>query len=429
MSILDTLKNINKDGIYKLTKVQDLVKCGCCSKTIDKNNDLDITHSSHLDCWIHQSCLDSLETCSVCNLKSFHLEQGICSRCMRSQHIRSYGHKPETEYHRVNTKRNKPMISYNSMSRVGIPILHFGVEIEIDHHCEEEDYDNSIVVDGTATASLVGMVGRALKGTNLFYCKSDGSLSDVGVEVVSHPFSWNFWKTYGQNIYDTLFNTLLASGYASSESSETGMHIHISKDSVSKSQLLKLLWFMYESPKFMELIAQRTSSYARMDYRSLIGYQPEFIHKFKTRLKYLSSIAKYKSSDNQDRYSMINLQNSRTIEFRMFNGTLNIQTLSKAIEFIHSLLAYCAQCSIRDIVNKDTEEVRVDKFIQFLSKNQSKYINLCLFLNEEMGLSVQKKNKYFTDARTRLGRKMMYQGFTSDRTTKDYNLDTKGMIL
>ena len=46
-----------------------------------------------------------------------------------------------------------------------------------------------------------------------------------------------------------------------------------------------------------------------------------------------------------------------------------------------------------------------------------------------MGLSVQKKNKYFTDARTRLGRKMMYQGFTSDRTTKNYNLDTKGMIL
>ena len=58
MSILDTLKNINKDGIYKLTKVKDLVKCGCCSKTIDKNNDLDITHSSHLDCWIHQSCLE-----------------------------------------------------------------------------------------------------------------------------------------------------------------------------------------------------------------------------------------------------------------------------------------------------------------------------------------------------------------------------------
>ena len=186
---------------------------------------------------------------------------------------------------------------------------------------------------------------------------------------------------------------------------------------------------MYESPKFMKLIAQRTSSYARMDYRSLIGYEPDFIHKFKTRLKYLSNIAKYKSSDNQDRYSMINLQNSKTIEFRMFNGTLNIQTLSKAIEFIHSLLAYCAQCSIRDIVNRDTEDVRVDNYIQFLSKNQSKYINLCLFLNEEMGLSTQKKNKYFTDARTRLGRKMMYQGFNNDRSTKHYNLDTKGMVL
>jgi hypothetical protein len=56
-------------------------------------------------------------------------------------------------------------------------------------------------------------------------------------------------------------------------------------------------------------------------------------------------------------------------------------------------------------------------------------MNLCLFLNEEMGLSTQKKNKYFTDARTRLGRKMIYQGFNNGRTTKDYNLDTKGMML
>ena len=142
MSILDTLKNINKDGIYKLTKVQDLVKCGCCSKTIDKNNDLDITHSSHLDRWIHQSCLDGLEVCSSCGKKAFHLEQGICSRCMSSQHVRSYGHKPETQFHRVNTKRNKPMISYNSKSRVGIPILHFGVEIEIDQQLSIEQIHN-----------------------------------------------------------------------------------------------------------------------------------------------------------------------------------------------------------------------------------------------------------------------------------------------
>lgn len=427
MSILNNLKNIGSDTINKLKDVANLQTCKVCSKTINTMKDDDAFYSNHLAGWYHNTCHDSLVSCSVCNRKAHHLEAGICSSCLNNTSVRSYSYKPDTLFHRVNPKKKMPLQAYSSNSRHGLPIMHFGVEIEVDHHVTEEEYNSSIILDGNNFASLVNIIGSALRNCNLFYCKTDSSLSDDGIEVVSHPFSWNFWKTYGQDIYDTLFNTLLSSGYSSAESSEGGMHIHISKNAISSSQLLKLLWFVYESPKFIKLIAQRTSSYADIDYPSLVGWS---LDTFKKKLSALTRIAKRKYSSEQSRYTAMNFANDQTIEFRIFNGTLNIMTLSKNIEFLHSLISYCSQTPINTIVNKKKEETRVDNYLQFLANNQSKYMNLCLFLNSEMDLSSQKKNKYFSEARTRLGRKMVIDSvFNNGRTTNQFKLDRKGVMV
>ena len=427
MSILNNLKNIGSDTINKLKDVANLKTCIVCSGAINTSKDDNVHYSNHLNGWYHNSCHDSLGNCNVCNRKSHHLESGICPSCMNNTSIRSYSYKPEALFHRVNPRKNEPLQAYTSNSRHGLPILHFGVEIEVDHHVTEEEYSNSIILDGNNFASLVNIVGSALKNCNLFYCKTDSSLSDDGIEVVSHPFSWNFWKSYGQDIYDTLFNTLLSSGYSSAESSEGGMHIHISKDSLKSSQLLKLLWFVYESPKFMKLIAQRVSSFAYVDYSSLVGWQ---LDTYREKLSSLTKISKRKYSSDQSRYTAVNLSNDHTIEFRIFKGTLNIMTLSKAIEFIHSLVSYCSQTPIKEIVNRKNEDDRVDNYLKFLSRNQSKYMNLCLFLNAEMDLSTQKKNKYFTEARTRLGRKMVIDSvFNNGRSTNQFKLDRKGVVI
>lgn len=429
MDILKSLNNISSDSIEKLKEVSYLDKCKACNKTINTNNDTDddITFSNNLNAWIHRQCLSELPTCAVCNRASLHLEHNICSRCMNRSSIRSYSHKPDGRFHRVNTKKNRPLVSYNSTSRHGYPILHFGVEIEVDVKYDQDNYDNDIILEGNNFASLTSIIGSAFPSTELFYCKTDSSLSDDGIEVVSHPFSWNFWKTYGQTIYDTLFSTIRSSGYYSAEGAETGMHIHISKSAIRTSQLLKLLWFVYESPNFIELIAQRTSDYGLATYSSLMGYTPD---SFKDKLSKMTAIAKRKFSSNADRYTALNMEPSQTVEFRIFKGTLNIMTLSKAIEFIHSLLSYCSDASISDIVNKDNEKTRVEKYLKFLSKNQSKYMNLCLFLNNEMELSTQKKNKYFTESRTRLGRRLLVDHpLREGRVSNQFNLDSKGVLV
>ena len=430
MNILDSLKDISTEGINKLKDVIHLVNCGVCHKQINKSKDSDVFHVSHLDTWLHNKCTDQLNRCNNCDRLNFHLENGICGTCMNSVSVRGYSYKPDPEFHRVNPKRDKPLLTYNGNSKHGLPILHFGVEIETDFHKNQEEYDNDIILENNGFASLVHMIGSGIPKTNLFYCKTDGSLSDNGIEIVSHPFSWSFWRAYGQEIYDTLFSAVISSGYASAESYEGGMHIHISKGAVKRDQLLKLLWFIYECPTFIKVIAQRDSHYSKVTWESLTGRNPDT---FSRKRNLLTPIARKKFSSNAHRYTAVNLQNSETIEFRFFNGTLNIMTLSKAIEFLHSLLSYCSQTSIEKIVNGKSELTRVDDYLKYLALNQTRYTNLCVFLanHSDFGsqLSTQKKNKYFSEATNKLGRAVLNCGLSSDRSSNQFNSDNKGVIV
>ena len=384
MSLLDNLKDISTNGINKLKEMKNIHNCGCCHEVVNTNTDEDIIYSDTLNNWFHTNCLNSLDRCNSCDNASYHLEHGICSRCMNSQSIRNYSFRPNPIFHRVNNKQK----------------------------------------------SVVNIIGRGIGKSNLFYSKSDGSLTEQGVEVVSHPFSWNFWKQYGKNIYDALFSALMSSGYYSAESSEGGMHIHVSKSSVNRTQLHKLLWFIYECPSFIKMIAQRSSRWGSVSWSSLIGgYANE---SFSKRRAYVSKIAKRKYSPRAERYTAINMQPNDTIEFRMFNGTLNIMTLSESIEFIHSLLSYCSQTSFKDIVNNKSETVRVEGYLKFLSENQKRYSNLCIFLDKEMSelLSKQKRRKYFGVSTEKVGRKLLEVGMSfNERSANSFNLDRKGMML
>ena len=431
MNLLDKMKDINVDSINKLKEMRYIHNCGVCNETINSNTDEDVMYSDHLNSWFHNDCLATLPRCNSCDNASYHLEHGICYRCMNRQSIRSYSYRPSPIFHRVNNKKKSVLISESGYSKHELPILHFGVEIEVDRHeMDDSDYDSNIILEGNNFASLVNVIGRGIDKSNLFYSKSDGSLTEQGVEVVSHPFSWNFWKTFGNQIYDVLFSTLLSSGYFSAESEEGGMHIHVSKSAINKTQLHKLLWFVYSCPVFIELIAQRTTSYGSLTWQSLIGQYGSST--FAKRRNMVASISNRKYSQYAERYTAINMRPDNTNEFRIFNGTLNIMTLSKAIEFIHSLLSYCSQTSFKDIVNNSSEMNKVNKYLDFLSNNQKRYLNLCIFLDSEMKeiLSTQKRRKLFGVATQKVSRKMLQDGINHfERSANAFHQDRKGMIV
>ena len=146
MDILKNLNSIDTESIKKLKEVTHLDKCKVCNDTINTDTDESVTYSSDFE------CLDFIETvlmkfklCVVCKRPAIHLEQDICSKCMNNHSVRNYSYKPDSRFHRINPKKNEPLTSFSGESKHGMPILHFGVEIEVDVHADQDDYDNNIV--------------------------------------------------------------------------------------------------------------------------------------------------------------------------------------------------------------------------------------------------------------------------------------------
>jgi hypothetical protein len=64
-----------------------------------------------------------------------------------------------------------------------------------------------------------------------------------------------------------------------------------------------------------------------------------------------------KKSGNNKRYVAVNLQNSHTVEIRIFRGTLNYMSFLKNIEFCYALFNF----------TRDSKETTVDAFKDYVS--------------------------------------------------------------
>jgi hypothetical protein len=111
-------------------------------------------------------------------------------------------------------------------------------------------------------------------------------------------------------------------GLLSHKTSTCGLHVHVSRRNITTLQLSKIITFV-NSPDNRELIESIARRYAN-SYATI-------------RSKKLGSA--YKS--NYDRYDAVNVQNSQTIEFRIFRGSLKYETVMASIEFVNALVSYC----------------------------------------------------------------------------------------
>ena len=338
-----------------------------------------------------ESCYDEMNECNNCNHKSINLGKlGICHSCITNgSRIRSYGHKPSTIFHRINNGHDDlpPLLtdSPNSTNADGIttPNFHMGVEIESDIKRTDA---KPIRFFGRELASLIKLIGKGRTGhEQLLYSKRDGSLSDEGLEVVSHPMSWNYWLIYGQEIYSTLFKKLKENNLFSYDTTECGMHVHVSRDYMSSSTLMKVMMFIYSplNSDFILSISQRTAD--KLQYwasTTMSSYHESILDELITDYDF--------AQEEFPRSQAVNLHNQKTIEFRIFRGTLNFVAFSKNLEFVRSLIEWAKVANYNDI-DKDGG---LNSYISYLKKpvNSDEYPNLCLFLSR-LGWGVFARSK------------------------------------
>lgn len=269
----------------------DLYYCEDCGEYFEDEDSL--VWDEEDECYYCESCSDSHR----------------CSRAICDYHTS----KRHDDYNFLRTSANE--------SRMNVPFA--GLELEVD--CGDDPYDTA------------RNIANEIPG--VFFFEHDGSLSSRGFEIISQPASV-LWHVENRDMYKRLRKILIANDYRSNDTDTCGLHIHIDKQYFGQlldTATAKLLFLMERHWDNLVLFSRRSESrLKRWAARYDLGRTHEVWNEARRRYELVSdtvvSIAKRRCAQDS-RYHALNLTNDHTIEFRLWKGTLNIQTLMATIKF------------------------------------------------------------------------------------------------
>ena len=189
------------------------------------------------------------------------------------------------------------------------------------------------------------LVNEALQGHG--YTKHDGSIPHYGFEVVSQPMTlavhrctqWdkvlNTMRSVGMHTEDGEYHDTRGDG---STLTPCGLHVHVSRDALTYRQWIILDRMIQHYSDMWEVLSRReASNYCR--FKGVPSSRRRSIKRF------------YGISDN--RYEAINFCNCNTVEFRMFNSTLDYDTLMATLEVVHAAVNWAANVSTATLIKSN----------------------------------------------------------------------------
>lgn len=203
-----------------------------------------------------------------------------------------------------------------------------GVELE----CEIRNDD---VSREEKARQLNDIINGGEIGKRVFF-ETDGSLNN-GIEIISQPMSmpmhtelWTWLKNSDAIRYMRSHNT-----------STCGLHVHVSRGPLTQDQIAKMVVFVNDrnNEHLIRAVARRyAEGYCRIKEKDLTN-----------------------AHQSSDRYEAINITSDKTIEFRIFKGSLKYESVMAAIQFANTLTEFTA------IPNLAVSDLTTDKFMDFAS--------------------------------------------------------------
>jgi hypothetical protein len=251
-----------------------------------------------------------------------------------------------------------------------IPKRMFGIELEVELN------KKSIVKKGKVRGAVARSIRELL--TDFVFIKEDGTLTMngkysgdskydpdgtkkghlyAGFEIVSNPADLEYHrKTWSKLESSTYYKDLRAW-----DTETCGMHVHVSKDSLTMLQLGRILEFVNHSNNrnFVEKVAGRSAQkYTRyLDKNKSDSLHPERV-----------CSPEETQSHNRHRRVAVNVSNSKTVEFRIFRGTVNPRHIIRNIEFCDAICTFCLPAA------RSLNEFSDPKFfIEFVGQNRKQW--------------------------------------------------------
>lgn len=275
------------------------VICECCNERILRDDAVEdrVCH----DCYVDYYC-----RCQECgtlvheNDAQYIGDDPYCDSCYDDCHhefIEDYSYKPDP-------------IFYGTGQR------HYGIELEIDDGGETDNNARQIM-------DIVNYPKEHI------YCKHDGSLND-GFEIVSHPCTLDYHlNEFG---WDKILESARKLGYYSHTARTCGLHVHISRTALGTSieeQENTIGRIVYFFEKFWDKIlrfSRRTESQAN-----------HWASRYGSNTENPKETLKSAKSSGLGRYTAVNLENTFTVELRIFRGTLRYKTFVATLQFVDKL--------------------------------------------------------------------------------------------
>lgn len=190
----------------------------------------------------------------------------------------------------------------------------FGVELEIDEGGENRKN----------AAALLDIANSGSR--EHIYCKHDGSLGD-GFEIVTHPMTLAYHLS--EMPWEDVLHEAVRMDYTSHQAGTCGLHVHVNRTAFGDTEdeqdavIARILYFFEKHWEELLKFSRRTQH--QLDqWASRYGFkeQPQDI------------LTHAKEGRHAGRYTAVNLTNLETVEFRMFRGTLKLNTLYATLQLL-----------------------------------------------------------------------------------------------
>ena len=288
--------------------------CDCC-------NDLVINCEVHrayiygtgyLD--VCENCLEDYYCCSNCGKfcteddVEYHNGEYYCPECAPSDYLSDYHHTDAETFLHVGNDESQPYL---------------GVELEMEFPT------------ATSRAGAAEYIRCNTAYGDYYDCKEDSSLSEYGMEVVTQPATPAYHMA-GYN--DVMLAAGKDYGATSHDNGNCGLHVHIDRGyfvatdiqyAADRAGYIMDCIFSNNEAQIVNFTRRRYSQLNRWAQLMNMGV-------CKTERSLSSKLAEYRSS-KYTRYQAVNMDNSETIELRLFRGTLNHETYYATLEFAAAL--------------------------------------------------------------------------------------------
>lgn len=305
----------------------EISQCECCGEWYEGDGTVSDTNGMVL-C---ESCYDNhYVTCADCGsfIRTYDAHysdddgENYCDDCWEDhkepKHL--YGYHEYGAFHFIGNDRDK-----------------FGLELETD--TEDRSNQRDYVEDLWDHFE-----------DKFFYMAQDGSLnlggSHSGVEIITMPCDFDYHMN--EFPWEQITEIAKRHDYRSHDAGTCGLHVHVSRTAFGDTYEEQDL----TAAKICVLMDRHWAKISKFSRRRNFEYCAKLNADIKEYDSEDDAVEKAKSRA-VGHYRALNLCNSNTVEFRVFRGTLNVNTIKATIQFVKNMVEYAKVTPLRDILGAD----------------------------------------------------------------------------